>query len=149
MKQITLVFAALLLAVNVFSQKTYTLKEAINYSLDNHGSTAIYNNDVKKVGLQTKEAIAGYLPQVSANVTLDDNLKRQTSVLPGAIFGSDKDMPVQFGNKYNTGAVVQLDQTIYDQSMIYGIKAGVPAKKVAELNLAKNKEDLMYNTASA
>jgi len=58
-------------------------------------------------------------------------------------------MPVQFGNKYNTGAVIQLDQTLYDQSLIYGIRAGVPAKKVAELNLAKNKEDLMYNTAAA
>ena len=122
---------------------------AISYSLDNHGSTVIYNNEIEKVGLQTKEALAAYLPQVSANVTMDDNLKRQTSVLPGAIFGSEKDMPVQFGNKYNTGAVVQLDQTIYDQSLIYGIKAGVPAKKVAELNLAKNKEDLMYNTAAA
>lgn len=149
MKQITIFLAAFFLAGTGFSQKTYTLKEAISYSLDNHGSTIIYNNEVEKVGHQTKEALAAYLPQVSANVTLDDNLKRQTSVLPGAIFGSDKDLPVQFGNKYNTGAVVQLDQTIYDQSMIYGIKAGVPAKKVAELNLAKNKEDLMYNTAAA
>src|SRR6478735_2051097 len=112
MKQITIFFVALLLTGNVFSQKTYTLKEAISYSLENHGSTILYNNEIEKIGLQTKEAIASYLPQVSGNVTLDDNLKRQTSILPGAIFGSDKDVPVRFGTKYNTGAVVQLDQTI-------------------------------------
>jgi outer membrane protein len=42
-----------------------------------------------------------------------------------------------------------LDQTIYDQSLIYGIKAGEPAKKMAELSLVKNNEDLIYNTSVA
>src|SRR5438067_9709651 len=149
MKQTLVFFTIFLSGLTAFSQENFNLKEAVNYSLKNHGSNVIYNNQVEKVKLQSKEALSAYLPQVSANVTLDDNLKRQTTVLPGAMFGQSKDIPVQFGNKYNTNAVVQLDQTIYDQALLYGIEAGVPSQKIAELNLAKNNEDLAYNTAAA
>ena len=123
------------LSVSAHAQETYSLKAAIDYSLANHKSINIYSNEIDRVKFQTSEAMAGYLPQISGNVTFDDNLKRQTTVLPGAMFGQNKDLAVQMGNKYNTGAVVQWDQTIYDQSLIYGIKAGAPAKKMAELSL--------------
>lgn len=149
MKQLMLLFAASALATATLAQAPLSLKEAIDYSLQHHGSKVIYTNQLEKVRLQSKEALSAYLPQVNASVTLDDNLKRQTTILPGGIFGSDKDVKVQFGNTYNTNAVVQLDQTIFDQALLYGIKAGVPSQKIAELNLAKNNEDLLYNTAAA
>lgn len=149
MKQLVFFLTASLVTGAAFGQQVFGLKEAITYSLKNHGSTVIYNNQVEKVRLQSKEALSAYLPQVGASVTFDDNLKRQTTVLPGAVFGSAKDVAVQFGNKYNANAVLQLDQTIYDQALLYGIKAGVPSQKIAELNLAKNNEELIYNTAAA
>lgn len=149
MKRLVFFFTLSLAGLAATAQETFGLKEAIGFSLKNHGSSVIYNNQLEKVRLQSKEALSAYLPQVSANVTLDDNLKRQTTVLPGAMFGQPKDVLVQFGNKYNTNAVVQLDQTIFDQALLYGIKAGLPSQKIAELNIAKNNEDLIYNTASA
>lgn len=149
MKRTLTFLTAAFLGIIAHSQETFSLKSAIDYSLKNHGSNVIYNNQLEKVRLQSKEALSAYLPQVSANVTLDDNLARQTTVLPGAMFGQSKDILVQFGNKYLTNAVVQLDQTIYDQALLYGIKAGVPSKKIAELNLAKNNEELIYNTTAA
>jgi outer membrane protein len=149
MKHSLAFFVASVLSTSAFAQETYSLKKAIDYSLKNHGSNAIYINQVEKARLQTKEALASYLPQVSGNLTFDDNIKRQTTILPGAMFGRDGDIPVQLGTKYNSNAIVQLDQTIYDQALLYGIKAGVPTKKIAELNLATNNEDLIYNTAAA
>jgi outer membrane protein TolC len=149
MKQLITLFTASLLSTTAFSQETYSLKKAIDYSLKNHGSTTIYINQVQQARLQTKEALSAYLPQVYGTVTFDDNLRRQTTILPGAMFGRDGNIPVQLGTKYNAAAVVQLDQTIYDQALLYGIKAGVPAKMIADLNLAKNNEELIYNTASA
>src|SRR4051812_41520437 len=149
MKQIVLFITAALLGLTAFSQETFSLREAINYSLKNHGSNVIYNNELEKVRLQSKEALSAYLPQVNGTLNYDDNIKRQTTILPGQMFGSPKDIPVQFGNKYNSGALVQLDQTIYDQALIYGLKAGVPSQKIAELNISKNNEELIYNTASA
>jgi outer membrane protein len=149
MKKSLLVALTFLLGITAFSQQSFNLKEAIDYSLKNHGSTTIYNNQLEIVRQQSREALSAYLPQVNASLTFDDNLKRQTTVIPGGAFGSNEDVKVQFGNKYNTNAVVELDQTIYDQALLYGIKAGAPAQKIAELNKAKNDESLIYNTASA
>lgn len=148
-KNVICFMCCVLLSVPSFAQKVFSLKESIDYSLKNHGSNAIYSNEIKIANSKSKEALADYLPQVSGSFSFDDNLKRQTTVLPGAMFGRDEDIQVQFGNKYNSTAVIQLDQTVYDQALIYGIKAGVPAKMIAELKRKKNNEDLIYNTATA
>lgn len=148
-KNIVVLFFCFLLGMPSYGQKAVGLKDAIDYSLKNHASNVVYANEIKIAKTQSKEALAAYLPQVSGTFTLDDNLKRQTTVLPGAMFGRDEDIKVQFGNKFNTVAVLQLDQTIYDQALIYAIKAGVPAKIIAELKREKNNEDLIYNTATA
>lgn len=139
----------ILLGIPSYAQKVFSLKESIDYSLKNHGSNLVYLNEIKIAKSKSKEALADYLPQISGSFSLDDNIKRQTTVLPGAMFGSDKDVEVQFGNKFNSMALLQLDQTIYDQALIYGIKAGAPAKIIAELKRQKNNEDLIYNTATA
>lgn len=148
-KNILMLISGLLLGLSSYAQKVVGLKDAIDYSLKNHGSNVIYTNEIKIAKNQSKEALAAYLPQIAGTFTLDDNLKRQTTVLPGAMFGREEDIEVQMGNKFNATAVLQLDQTIYDQALIYAIKAGVPAKRIAELKLEKNNEDLIYNAATA
>lgn len=148
-KNILSFVSCFMLGIPSYSQKVFNLKESIDYCLKNHGSNVIYANEIKIAKTQSKEALASYLPQISGSFSLDDNLKLQTTVLPGAMFGSDQDIEVQFGNQFNTTALLQLDQTIYDQALIYGIKAGVPAKIIAELKREKNNEDLIYNTATA
>jgi outer membrane protein len=148
-KNISKLFFCFLLGASSYAQRTLSLKEAIEYSLANHKSTLIYANKVKIADHQKKDAISGYLPQVNGYFGLDGNLKRQTTVLPGAMFGRSEDIEVQMGTKFNSIASIQLDQTIYDQALIYGIKAGVPAKIIAELNREKNNEDLMYSAATA
>src|SRR5919206_5152825 len=102
MKRVVFFIIVSLFSGVAFSQEAISLKDAINYSLKNHRSNVIYNNQLEKVRLQAKEALAAYLPQVNANATLDDNLKRQVTILPGAMFGQAKDIPVTLGSKYNT-----------------------------------------------
>lgn len=148
-KNILMHFSCFLIGMSSYAQKVVSLKDAINYSIKNHASNAVYANEVKMAKSQSKETLAAYLPQVSGTFTLDDNIKRQTTILPGTMFGRDQDIQVQMGNKYNSTAVLQLDQTIYDQALIYAIKAGVPTKIIAELKQEKNNEDLIYNTATA
>jgi outer membrane protein TolC len=149
MKRAIFILGSFVLSTAAMAQKSFSLKEAIAYSLQNHGSTRIQDNQLEISRQQSKEALSAYLPQVTASLGFDDNLKRQTTVIPGGAFGSNGDLKVQFGNKYNSNAVIQLDQTIYDQALLYGIKAGVPSQKIAELNILKNEEDLIYTTASA
>ena len=148
MKRSILILMTSLLGTAAFSQ-TFSLREAIDYSLKNHGSNVVQSNELEIAKQKSIGALAAYLPQVNATVGFDDNLQRQTTVIPGSAFGATEDKKVKFGNKFNTNAILQLDQTIYDQALLYGIKAGAPAQKIAELNKSKNDETLIYNTASA
>ena len=131
------------------AQQSYTLKDCIEYSLKNNPTNIIFSNDVLSANQKKVEALSGYLPQINGNVNWDDNLKRQTTVLPGAAFGQPEDVKLQFGNQYITTAVAQLDQTIYDQTLISGLAGIKPNQASAELKKAKNDDDLIYNTAIA
>jgi outer membrane protein len=148
-KKFLMFFSCFLLGMSSYAQKTVSLKEAIEYSLKNHKSAVIYNNKIGIAENQNKDAVSDYLPQVNGSFGFDYNIKRQTTVFPGIMLGSPTDVEVQFGNTFTGLGTIQLDQTIYDQALIFGIKAGAPAKLIADLNRDKNDEDLTYNTASA
>jgi outer membrane protein len=129
-------------------QEKMTMKQCVEYSLTHHPSVLVYNNEVKIANQRATEALAGYLPQVNGSVALDDNILRQTTVIPAGALGPN-DTKVKFGNQYNTTASVQADQVIYDQSLIIGIQANEPNKQLAQLNKEQNEEVLIYNTMQA
>ena len=143
-----LAFLVLLSTAQAMAQQKYTLKQCIDYSLQNHLSNQVYKNNSEIAKQQGREAIAGYLPQVNLNTNMDDNLKLATSIIPAGPFGPEP-QKFQMGQKYVTGTTAQLDQVIYDQSMIYGIKANQPNKELAVLNEKQNQETLIYNTTAA
>ena len=123
-----------------------TLKQCIQYGMQHHPLNVISENQIALARQQVREGLSVYLPQVNGSVSFDDNLKRPTTVIPAGTF-SPQEIQVQFGNQYNTNAVVQLDQTIYNRSMLMGIKALDPLGDVAELNKEKNEQTLMYGAA--
>ncbi len=125
------------------------LKDCIDYTLKHNLTIPIYTNDIKSANQKKMEAVSGYLPQINGQLAWDDNLKRQVTVIPGAALGQPQDIRVQFGNQYNTNASLQADQTIYDQSLLSGLKAIKPNIEAAELKKAKNDDDIVYNTAVA
>ncbi|WP_018344691.1 TolC family protein [Cytophaga aurantiaca] len=136
-------------ATQAMAQQKLTLKQCIDYSLTNHLSNQVYQNNVEIANQQGREALAGYLPQVALVTNFDNNLKLATSIIPGGgPFGPDA-RKFQMGQRYATTSVLQLDQTIFDQSMIYGIKANTPNKEIAALNAQQNQETLIYNTTAA
>lgn len=142
-------FLPLLFVTQVQAQEKISLKQAIDYSLKNHPSTRIYQNNVAIANQQAREGISTLMPQINGSATFDDNLKRQTTILPGAVFGSPNDVAVQFGNQYNTTAILQADQTIFDMQSVYGVQANKPNKEMAKVRLEQNNEMLIYTTAQA
>ena len=144
-----LAFILVLSTAQTMAQQKYTLKQCIDYSLQNHLSNQVYKNNDEIAKQQGREAIAGYLPQVNVNATFDDNIKRQTSVFPATPLTNNEIAYIKLGQPFVTNPVARLDQTIYDQSMIYGIKANQPNKEIAILNEKQNQETLIYNTTAA
>lgn len=137
-----------LLPIQLFAQQKWNLKECIDYGLKNNRSNVVYENEKRAADAQAKEALADYLPKVSVTGTFDDNLKVQQSIIPAGIFGPDA-VKVAFTQKYNTNGVAQVDQTIYDQSLLTGLKANKFNKQQADLNVKKNAETIIYNVSNA
>ncbi len=124
-----------------------TLKECIDYGLKNFGTIRIaqYNEETAKQ--QGREALSAYLPQVSATATFTNNLKLQQSIIPAGIFGPEPQILI-IGQPYQTNAVAQASQKIFDQSLLLGIKADKPNRHLADLNTRQTREDVVYNIAT-
>ena len=148
-KIITLiVFAGLLVPGYAQNRQTFSLKECIGYSLQNHASVEVSKNNLKISEEGQKQAIGTYLPQVQGTATLVDNLQLQTNMLTTDIPGMEE-IAIKFGQKYTNNAYLDVNQTIYDQSKIFSIKASKEQLKVANYKDHQNNEQLIYNAAQA
>lgn len=134
--------------LNVRAQQKWTLKECIAYGLSNNRNQIIYANDKLAADAKARELLADYLPKVSLISTIDNNLKLQQSVIPAGIFGPNE-LKVSLSQKYSSNATAQLDQVIYDQSMLIGLKASKYNKRQAELNMDQSNEAIIYNISVA
>ena len=150
MRLIFKLFAALpiLMPWQAQAQENYSLQECLTFSKANHLSIKIATNEVANSKERVGEGVALYLPTVNGSATFDDNLKRPTTIIPAGTF-SPTEIKVQFGNQFASSAVVQLDQVLYDQSIITQFKSNKPFMEMSELRKAKTVEDVLYNTAVA
>jgi len=146
-KKIVLAFI-IFLPFQLFSQERWNLKACIAYGLKNNRNGAVYENEKRAADAQAKEALADYLPKVSLTAGLDNNLKVQESVIPGGVFGPDP-IRVAFSQKYNSTGQAQVDQTIFDQSLLTGLKANKYNKQQADVNVRKSEETIIYNVGNA
>lgn len=142
---VLLLFSARL---NTAAQEHWTLKHCIEYGLKNNRNNVIYANEKRLADAKAREAIADYLPRVSMNAGLDNNLKLQQSVIPAGIFGPNE-LKVSLTQRYASNTVAQLDQVLYDQSMITGLKANKYNRQQAELNQQQSQEAIIYNISTA
>ena len=127
------------------SSQPMSVKNCVEYSLKNSLSASVYSNQVSIATQQNREGVSNYLPQVNISGTMDDNLKRQVTVIPAGAFGPT-DTKVQFGNQYTTSVTIQADQVLYDQSLITVLKGSRTGIELAQLKQVKNEDDIIYNT---
>jgi outer membrane protein len=146
LKLILLLFTAM--PFPVAAQSASSLKACIDYGLKNNRTNLIYANEKKAADARAKEALAAYLPSVGLNGTMDDNLKVQETVIPAGVLGPE-DVRVAFTKKFNTNLIARIDQTIYDQSLLTGLKANRYNKQQAVLNQQQNEEIIIYNVSTA
>jgi len=130
------------------AQENWTLKQCMDYGLKNNRNNTIYANEKLAADARAKEALADYLPHISLTSTLDNNLKLQQTIIPPGIFGPDE-VRVSLTQKFSSNATAQLDQVIYDQSLLTGMKASKYNKQQAELNIQQSQEAIIYNISTA
>ena len=128
---------------------TLSLQEAITYGLENSYDAKNALTDVEIALKQKWEVIAQGLPQISGEVTYQNQFIQPTSFIPAVVFDPSADpgdfIPVQFSQKQSASAVATWNQLIFDGSYIVGVQSAKTLLQISEN--AKVKTDLEVKQA--
>ena len=122
------VFALLFFSFSVFSQNEtllFSLEEAIDYAHSNNKLALDSQSDVRMAELQKWETTATGLPQISADISYNNWIEQQISLIPAEFFGG---MPgdfveVAFGTQQTVNGTVTLKQKLFDGSYLVALQA--------------------------
>ncbi len=118
MKMLPVLLLGLLLS-NTVSAQTFTLKEALNYAVQNSVNTRKAKLDIDGGRYKTQEVRAQALPQITGNAGLTYNPIIGQQVVD---FGGEL-QTLKFGQKWNSSAGVQLSQQIFNKQVFTGLQA--------------------------
>lgn len=134
----------------LYSQQTITLKQAIEYALQNKSDALKAKLDILNADAKILEAKAGALPKINGTANLTFNPILQQSALPGEFFGAPgSTVLVPFGQKWIAGAGLQLSQAIFDQQVFVGLKAAKSTKEFYQLNADLTDEQIIERVSNA
>jgi outer membrane protein len=131
------------------AQQSLTLKDALNYAVQNNITVRKAKLDIDAGKYKTEEIRAQALPQLTGNANLTDNLILQSIVLPGEFLGKPGEVAVlKAGTKYNTSAGVQLSQQLFNQTVFTGLKAAKTSEQYYSLNADLSEEQIIEQVAN-
>ncbi|MFL9843164.1 TolC family protein [Flavobacterium sp. ST-119] len=126
-----------------------TLKDAVNYALQNKAEAQKAKLDIENSEYQIQEVRARALPNISANGSLTYNPILQLNALPGDFFGAPgTTVLAPLGQKWNSVAGVNLTQTIFDQSVFTGLKAAKSTREFYQVNAQLTEEQVIERVAN-
>ena len=142
------ILVALVLILGFFSAQaqeepeTFSLQEAIDYALKHNYTVLNADRDLIDAQKQKWETIATGLPQISAAVNYQNQLKQPVNQIPAEFFGGEPGtfQEVVFGQAQSVNAFGTLRQQIFDGSYIVGIQATQAFLRYSRNN--KDKTDL-------
>ncbi|MEE3035120.1 MAG: TolC family protein [Bacteroidota bacterium] len=132
-----------------------TLKEAIEYGLNNNFSVKNANREIEKAEKDRWSTIAIGLPQIYAEVNYQNFLEMPVSLVPAEFFGGKPGefAEISFGTKQKVVGSVRMDQLIFDGSYIVGLEASKIFLKISENIFEKTaletKKAIVNNYAAA
>lgn len=139
------ILVALVLVLGFFTAhaqeepESFSLQEAIDYALRYNYSIINAERDLIDAQKQKWEVIASGLPQISAAVSYQNQLKQPVNQIPAEFFGGEPGtfQEVVFGQAQSVNASATLRQQIFDGSYIVGIQATEAFLRFTENNRVK------------
>jgi outer membrane protein len=129
---------------------TITLKDALNFAMQNNATVKKARLDIEGGRYRTDEIRAQALPQLNGSASLTDNLIIQQNAIPNIFQGRpDEVILVAFGQKWNASASVQFSQQLFNQSVFTGLRAAKAGEQYYNLNAELAEETLLQNVTSA
>ena len=125
----------------VYSQQTVTLKQAIEFALQNKADALKSRLDITNADAKILEAKAGALPKVTGNANITYNPIIQEVSLAGQTF--------KMGQPWVAVAGVQLQQALFNQQVFIGLKAAKSTKEFYQLNANLTEEQIIERVSNA
>ncbi len=101
-----------------------SVKQAVDYAAKNNVQVKNALLDIQIQQEVNREVASAALPTISASGSFTDNLKLQTTLLPGELVGQPGTfVPVTFGTKYITSGSLDASQLLFDGQVFIGLKA--------------------------
>jgi len=103
----------------------FSLNEAVTFAIDSNYTAMNARRDIAKAIKQKWETTATGLPQLSGDISYQNNLKQPVTFIPAEFSGGPPGTftPVTFGTKQNASATATLNQLIFDGSYLVGLQA--------------------------
>lgn len=111
-----------------------TLDQCVDFALENSPLIKQSLLDEQIGDRQIKANLAGWLPQVSANYSVANNLKLQTQPIGDEL--------ITFGQPFNSNALLQVNQTLFNRDQFFASKAA----RTLRTELDQTTETNMINT---
>lgn len=124
----------------VAAQQQLTLKDALNYALQNNTTVRKARLDIEGGKYKTEEIRAQALPQLSANTALTYN-----PIIGQIVFG---DQAIRLGKPWNTNASVQLSQQLFNQQVFTGLQAAKSSEAYYALTANYSEEQIIEMVAN-
>ncbi|ACU05897.1 MULTISPECIES: TolC family protein [Pedobacter] len=143
-KVIPVLLLGLLLSNTVNAQQTMTLKEALNYAVQNSVKTRKSKLDIDGGKYKTEEIRAQALPQITGNAGLTYN--PIIGQLVANIGGQTQSF--KLGQNWNSSAGVQLSQQLFNQTVFTGLQAAKSSEEYYNLVSQLTEEQIIELVAN-
>jgi outer membrane protein len=143
-KIIPLLLLGLALANSVSAQQTLTLKDALNYAVQNNTRARKAKLDIDRGRYKTQEVRAQALPQITGTAGLTYNPIIGQQVVD---FGGEL-QTLKFGQNWNSSAGVQLSQQIFNQQVFTGLQAAKSSEEYYQLTSQLTDEQIIELVAN-
>ncbi len=144
LRTILLLLLGLALSTSASAQQTLTLKDALNYAVQNSVNVRKAKLDIAGGKFKTEEIRSQALPQLTGNAGLTYNAIIGQQVVD---FGGQV-QTLKFGQKWNSSAGVQLSQQLFNQTVFTGLKAARSSEEYYNLTAQMTEEQIIELVAN-
>jgi len=124
-----------------------SVQQALEYADKNNVQVRNALLDILIQKEANREVASAAYPSLSASGSITDNLKLQTTLLPGEFMGQPPGtfVPVTFGTKYITSGSIDLSQLLFDGQVFIGLKARKTSLQWSQQNTEITREMIRAN----
>lgn len=143
-KMIPVLMLGLLLSSTVSAQERLTLKEALNYAVQNSVKVRKAKLDIDGGRYKTEEIRAQALPQITGNAGLTYNpiIGKLVADLGGTT------QSIKLGQNWNSSAGIQLSQQLFNQTVFTGLQAARSSEEYYRLTSQLTEEQIIELVAN-